>query len=228
MTKREVLISILKLTRGGPVEERLVGKDAGVSAEVLDGVLREIASFGLIWRKRGVVGADRIQRVKIAVHSITLGGDLELACRHLEWNEFEDIVAIAFEVNRYAVRKRFCFKWAGRRWEIDVLGFKEPNIVCVDCKHWRRSWSESAVAKAAGMQLRRVSALSEALPSVREDLGLTAWKRARLIPAVLSLIPAPSKFYGGVPVVPVLQLQNFLSELPAHVYALTFKLTILE
>jgi len=228
LTRRRVLVSVLKLTKNGPVEERLVRKDAGVPAEVLDSLLKEIENLGLIRRRRGAVEASRFQRVKIALHILRLGGDPERACEHLEWDEFEDVTVVAFEINGYAVRKHFRFKWAGRRWEIDVLGCKRPYIVCVDCKHLRKRWAGSTVTKAVEMQMQRVSMLSEALPFLREAAGVTSWKKAYLIPTVLSLLPAPSKFYGGVPVVPILQLQDFLGELPAHLRALAFKLVHLD
>jgi hypothetical protein len=47
------------------------------------------------------------------------------------------------------------------------------------------------------------------------------WRQATLIPVILSLVPGPLKFYNKVPIVPILQLQNFLNELPAHTISLT-------
>ncbi|MFQ5837060.1 MAG: hypothetical protein ACE5HG_04310, partial [Candidatus Bathyarchaeia archaeon] len=59
------------------------------------------------------------------------------------------------------------------------------------------------------------------LVSLRESVGLVNWKEATLVPIVLSLVPSPFKFYNNVPVVPVLQLPNFLNELLAHISSLT-------
>lgn len=139
----------------------------------------------------------------------------------LQWNEFENLAAGAFEANNFTVIKHFRFGWAGRRWEIDILGCKEPMVACVDCKHWRRGWRKSAIIRAVESQVERTQALTEVLPSLHKEVGLANWKRATLVPVVLSLVPGPSKFYTNVPIVPILQLQNFLNELPAHATSLT-------
>jgi len=112
-------------------------------------------------------------------------------------------------------------KWAQRRWEIDVLGCREPLIVCVDCKHRSHGWRESAIRKAAGAQALRTKVLAEALPSLLKEIGLVQWRQATLIPVILSLVPGPSKFYNKVPIVPILQIQNFLNDLPVHITALS-------
>jgi hypothetical protein len=39
-------------------------------------------------------------------------------------------------------------------------------------------------------------------------------------PMILSLIAPREKFYDGIPIVPVLQLQDFLNELPGHLESL--------
>ena len=119
------------------------------------------------------------------------------------------------------VRRRFRFKEADRTWEVDVLGLREPLIVSVDCKHWIRGWRRSALTRAVGSQVERTRALARALPSLRERLELSGWDQARLVPVVLALAPGPLKFHDGVPIVPILQLQDFLNELPAHLTELT-------
>jgi len=62
--------------------------------------------------------------------------------------------------------------------------------------------------------------LAEALSSLQKEINLVQWRQATLIPVVLSLVPGPLKFYKKVPIVPILQIQNFLNELLAHITAL--------
>jgi Holliday junction resolvase-like predicted endonuclease len=219
--ERDLLVSVLKLTRDGPVQRGLVSRDARVPTQVADELLGRLSRAGLVQWEGKAVGASPHQRVRIAVRAIRLGADLEKVCRFLRWNEFENIAAGAFEANSFTVLKHFRFGWAGRRWEIDILGCKEPMVACVDCKHWRRGWRRSAIIRAVESQVERTRALGEALPSLRKEVGLADWKRATLVPVVLSLVPGPFKFYNMVPIVPVLQLQSFLSELPAHAASLT-------
>ncbi|MDH5391173.1 MAG: hypothetical protein OEX10_08495 [Candidatus Bathyarchaeota archaeon] len=219
--ERNILISILKLTKSGPAAKELVARDANVPAQVTDEVLKKFRDAELVKLKDRTIEASSNQRAKIAIHAIKSGADFERVCRVLEWIEFENLAATAFEANNFAVKRRFRFKWAQRRWEIDVLGCREPLIACVDCKHWSHGWRGSAIRKAAEAQALRTKVLAEALPSLQKEIGLVQWRQATLIPVVLSLVPGPLKFYDKVPIVPILQIQNFLNELPAHATALT-------
>jgi len=219
--ERNILISILKLTKSGPAAKELVARDANVPAQVTEEVLKKFRDAELVKLKDRTIEASSNQRAKIAIHAIKSGADFERVCRVLEWIEFENLAATAFEANNFAVKRRFRFKWAQRRWEIDVLGCREPLIACVDCKHWSHCWRWSAIRKAAEAQALRTKFLAEALPSLQKKIGLFQWRQATLIPVVLSLVPGPLKFYNKVPIVPILQIQNFLNELLAHATALT-------
>jgi len=219
--ERNLLISILKLTKTGPVQMELVSRDAHIPAQVADDMLKKLLNMGLIGYKGQLIEMSSNQRARMAVRAVELGADPERVCGVLDWHEFEEIAAKAFEANNFVVKRRFRFKWAGRRWEIDVLGCKEPLVACVDCKHWHRGWQRSAIMRAVEAQVERTQALAEALPSLQEKVGLVDWKKATLVPIVLSLVPSSFKFYNNVPIVPVLQLPNFLKELPAHTISLT-------
>jgi len=218
--ERNLLISVLKLTKTGPIEAKLVGRDAHIPTQVADEVLRKFSDARLIKYVDELIEVSSNQRARMAIHAVKLGADIERVCNVLEWKEFENITATAFEADNYAVKKRFRFKWAGRRWEIDVLGYKNPLVACVDCKQWHRNWRRSAIIKTVELQVERTHALAGALVSLRENIGLVNWKEATLVPIVLSLVPSPFKFYNNVPIVPVLQLPDFLNELLAHINSL--------
>jgi len=143
--ERNLLISILKLTKSGPVSKALVVRDSEIPVQVADEMLKKFCEAGFIQWKGKAIEASSNQRVKIAIHAIKSGADFERVCRVLEWIEFENIAAATFEANNFAVRRRFRFKWAQRRWEIDVLGCREPLITCVDCKHWIHGWRKAAI-----------------------------------------------------------------------------------
>ena len=219
-TERNLLMSVLKLTKTGPIQVKLVSRDAHIPTQVADEVLRKFSDARLIKYVDELIEASPNQRARMAIHAVKLGTDLERVCNVLEWKEFENITATAFEANDYVVKRRFRFKWACRRWEIDVLGCKEPLVACVDCKQWHRNWRRSAIIKTVELQVERTHALAGALVSLRENIGLVNWKEATLVPIVLSLVPSPFKFYNNVPIVPVLQLPDFLNELLAHINSL--------
>lgn len=215
-TERNLLLHVLKLTRGGPARKAQISLKARTPRQITEKHLEKFSQAGLIELQEKTVKASPSQRIRIAVQAIQSGVDFERVCRALEWIEFENLAAVAFEANQFAVKKRFRFTWAGRRWEIDILGYKDPLIVCADCKHWLHGWTRSSIVKAVELQVERTRILAEALPSLSEKISLAGWKEATLIPAIVSLVPGPFKFYNRVPTVPVLQLQNFLEELPAH------------
>ena len=219
--KTDVLISILKLTNIGPAAEEDVAMNAHVPVHVTNNVLKGLREIGLIECENGKIEVSSNQRVKLAIHAINHGTDIERVCKVLEWIEFENFAATAFETNNFAVKRRFRFKASGRRWEIDVLAYSEPIIVCVDCKRWRRGWGNSAITKVAAAQAQRTEALAKAPHPLQRRVGLDGWKKAILFPVILSLFPGPVKFYNKVPVVPILQLQNFLNEFQGHMNELT-------
>lgn len=218
--ERNLLLSILKLTKKAPIEKTLISRDAQIPVQVADDILRDFSKADFVQLRGKVIEASLNQRVKIAIQAIRLGADFESVCNVLEWNEFEKIAATTFEFNHFNIIKGLRFKGAGRRWEVDILGCREPIIACADCKHWHQGWTKSAVIKTIDAQVKRTQALANAVSTLREKIGLADWKEATLIPMVLSLFPAPLKFYGNVPVVPILQLQDFLNELPAHIDSL--------
>jgi len=220
-TERSVIVSVLKLTKTGPIQRELIRKVARVSVQVLDEALRKLLNDGFIRQKRGLVEASSSQRVSMAVQAIKLGADFERICKFLEWSEFESIAAQAFQANGFRVLTNLRFKHAGKRWEIDVLSCREPLIVCVDCKHWQRGWSRAATVKAVEAQVERTRAFADALPNYYQKARLAKWRSATLVPLILSLIHGPFKFYNNVPIVPVLQLQDFINQLPLEITTLT-------
>jgi Holliday junction resolvase-like predicted endonuclease len=218
--ERDLLISLLKLTREGMVSKEIVKKDVKALSENVDDLLRKLQNDGLVYVRKDIVEADSMQRLKLAVKAINLGADTENVSSFLQWKEFESIAAVAFERNGYTVTKNLRFKHAGQRWEIDVLGFREPTAVCVDCKHWHHGMAPSSTKKIVEEQVKRTLALAESLPDPTVKFEFATWDFVKFVPAVLSLVTGRFKFYENVPIVSVLQLQDFLNQLPAYVDSL--------
>jgi Holliday junction resolvase-like predicted endonuclease len=211
-----LLISILKLTRDGPVTHELLKKDARISSQIVEKLLRKMQNDGLIYLQKNIVEANSLQRLKLAVHAIKLGADIENISGFLQWQEFENIAAVALEQNSYNVTRNLRFSHAQRRWEIDIVGCKKPLALCMDCKHWHHGMYPSALKRIVTEQIERTSALAEALPNLVDKVQCASWEYVKLVPAVLSLVTGRFKFYEDVPIVPVLQLQDFLNQLPAY------------
>ncbi len=214
--ERELIISVLKLTKNDAISVGVVTKDAKIPSTIAENLLKKLQNGGLVYLRHKVIEVDSLKRLKLAVHAINLGADLEGVSSFLDWKEFENIAAIAFEWNSYSVKKNLRFRHAGRKWEIDIVGCKKPLVVCADCKHWHHGMYSSAIRRIVEEQVERTSALAESLPKLADKIECSTWSRVKLVPAILSLIKARFKFYDNVPIVPVLQLQDFLSQLPAY------------
>jgi Holliday junction resolvase-like predicted endonuclease len=220
--ERDLIMSILKLTVNGSVSRERINKDAKIASDIALKLLRRLQTDGMVYLSGNNVEADGNSRLKLAVRAVALGADVERISDFLRWQEFEDIAAIALERNGYIAAKNVRFKHAGRRWEIDAVGCKKPLVICIDCKHWHHGMSPSALKKIVENQVERTMALSESLPNISLDIECAKWNKAKFIPAVLALIPGSFKFYDMVPIVPVLQLQDFLNQLPAYTESLKY------
>ena len=220
--ERNLVISLLKLTKEGSVLIENINIDAKIPSTVMLKLLEKLQDENLIYLKSDSVTVDSNSRLKLAVKAASLGADVEQISLLLCWQEFEEIAALALKNNGYTVQKNLRFKHEGKRWEIDVVGCKKPLVICIDCKHWQRAISSSALKRIIDLQKQRTLALADSLPNISLKLECAKWEKAKFIPSVLSLIPSAFKFYDKVPVVPILQLQDFISQLPAYTEELKF------
>jgi len=217
-----LIISLLKLTKKGSVLTESVNNDARIPSATSRKLLEKLQSEGLVYLKQGSVEVENSNRVKLAVKAASLGADVEHISNLLCWQEFEEISAFALKNYGYKVSKNVRFKNAGRRWEIDVVGCKKPLVICVDCKHWQHAITPSALKRIVNSQVERTRAFADSLPNIALKLECVKWTEAKFIPCVLSLMPSSFKFYYDVPIVSVLQLQDFLNQLPVYIESLKY------
>ena len=220
--ERNLIISLLKLTKEGPVLTESVNRDARIPSATARKLLGKLQNEGLVYLKMDSVEVESSMRLKLAVKAASLGADVEHISNLLCWQEFEEIAAFALKNNGYAVANNVRFKHAARKWEIDVVGCKKPLVICIDCKHWQHAIAPSVLKRIVDLQVERTRALVDSLPNISLKLECTKWSNAKFIPSVLSLMPSSFKFYDKVPVVPIFQLQDFLNQLPAYTESLKF------
>jgi hypothetical protein len=216
----EAIISLLKLTREGPVSHERIKQEARMPSSTIMDLLWKLQNDGLINGQGILIEVDSLNRLKLAVQAVQAGADLERVSKLLRWQEFEGIAAYGFERNGYHVFRNVYFKQGERRYEMDIVALQGQLVVCADCKHWKRGLTPSVLNKVAEEQAQRTSAFTEALPSPKIRIDFAPKVPTTFVPAILTLIPASSKFYDDIPVVPVLQLQGFLNELPCHMHSL--------
>ena len=222
MFERDLLISLLKLTKNGSVLLDSIKNDTKTTVSIAREIVEKLHNENILYLNQNEVEIDGFSRLKIAIKAVSIGADVEYVSNMLSWQEFESIAAIALEKNGYKVIKNVRFKHVARKWEIDIVGCSKPLVICIDCKHWRRGAAPSAVRRITEAQVERTRALADALPRLSLSFACTKWGKAKFIPAILTLMPARFKFYDKVPIVPVLQLQDFLSQLPAYTDSLKY------
>lgn len=209
-----MIISLLSLSMDGPVLQKLVNQEARVPSDLGRSLLETLQTDGLVYMDDPFVDIDSMQRVRLATRAVELGADQERVSRFLKWKEFERVGSVALEMHRYAVETNVHFRQNGHRWELDIVGCREPLVVCVDCKHWHRGLHPSRFRKAAEEQAKRTLAFAESLPNPAIVIECSSWKQTKFVPVVLSLMPTSPKFYEGTPIVSILQFQEFLAQLP--------------
>lgn len=220
--ERNLLISVLKLTQNGPTTQESVKLDAQVPLELCSRLTAKLQNENNVYLNGDQIKADTPMRLRIAAKAASLGADIESLSRLLKWQEFEEITSEALNLNGYATMRTMRFSQCGRRWEIDVVGCKKPLVVCVDCKHWSRGLTPSALRKIASDQADRVEALANSLPNVKWNLPCTKWEKAKFVPVILSLGASSTRFCGNIPVVPVLMLQDFINQLSLNIESLEY------
>jgi len=211
-----LLISLLKLAKEEPVLTENVNKDAHIPSSTGRKLLEKLQREGMVNLKQGTVEVQNNCRLKLATKAASLGADIEHISNLLCWQEFEEITAFALKNNGYTVSSNVRFKDTARRWEIDVVGCKKPLVVCIDCKHWQHTIAPSALRRIVDSQTERTKAFADSLPNLALKLECTKWRDAKFIPCILSLLHNSFKFYYNVPIVPILQLQDFLNQMPAY------------
>jgi Holliday junction resolvase-like predicted endonuclease len=222
VVERDLLISLLKLTKDGPALIENVNNDTRLASDISTKLLESLQKQGLVHLKDGFVKIDSNGRLALAIKSVSMGADIERVSTFFSWQEFEEIATLALEKNGYAAVKNVRFKNEGKRWEIDAVGCRKPLVLCVDCKHWRHGLKPSGLRRIVEAQVKRTRALLNTLPALSLKLECTKWKKAKFVPVILSLIPSSFKFYNNVPVVPILQLQDFLLQLPVQIESLKY------
>jgi Holliday junction resolvase-like predicted endonuclease len=208
---RGLLLTLLETTRKrGATTIDDVSRRARIPAGNVRRILKRLGECELIKLDGSVIKADMPQRLKLAVEAIKAGIDVERVARKLDWREFEELVLEALNANNYKTWRHLVFKHKKSRYEIDVIGVKEPLLICVDCKHWKHGWSVTRIALAARKQLERVEAISKEIARLEGKLKIKNFKNVVVMPVILTLADTPWKIHEGVPIVSILRMRSFL------------------
>jgi Holliday junction resolvase-like predicted endonuclease len=213
ITNTALHVALLHETRQGTVCKRdEVVQTSRVCSSVVKESLETLQEAGALTAVGEAIHVTAEQRLRIAEIAVMNGADPEPVARELSWQEFERFASQVLSLEGYVTANHFVFKNCGRRYEIDVLGSKEPMVLCVDCKHWHYGWAPSKVKAAANSQLLRAQSLSEVFTFYGKKHKIAGWRSVRLLPIVLTLADLSPKLMEGVPVVSAFRLRDFLCQ----------------
>ena len=211
---RDFLIGLLESTVGRtrvPVSDLF--ESIRESTELIRRNIEACEKWGLLKRVDNWVEINSEQRLMLAMEALKANADVGRVCRGLDWREFEELALRALEANDFSAIKHLVFKHDGHRYEIDLVGAKEPLLMCADCKHWNWGLRRSRIQKAARRQFERMQSLADEMPRLSDRLGIAAWRRAIILPTVITLSDTTRGLCEGIPIVPILRLKSFLKEL---------------
>jgi len=127
--------------------------------------------------------------------------DLESVSDESVWQNFERLAAFIFEKNEFATKVNTVKTLNRTRRQYDVIARKRDRTVLVECKKWAGSRYRLSALKRAVLQHKERTAFYETV--MQEDA----------VPIIVTLIEEEILVFEGVPLVPVLRLDSFISEL---------------
>lgn len=129
------------------------------------------------------------------------------------WRDFEQLCSRILEKLGFQTITNVRFKIESSVRELDVLAFREPRVLAMDCKKWVRR-RESSLKSAARAHKERCMHFARSLVNLREVLLIVSrWREAKLYPVVVDIHETATKVFEGVPIVPFRKLISFVNEL---------------
>ena len=130
--------------------------------------------------------------------------DLEIVSEAIIWQNFERLAAFIFEKNEFEVAINTVKTWNRKRRQYDVISRKSNQTFLVECKKWAGSRYRLSALRKAIEQHKERTTFYEGI--MNEDA----------IPLVVTLVEEEIHMYAGVPIVPILKLNSFISELDTY------------
>ena len=136
-------------------------------------------------------------KIKAAFLIIENGGQIEQVSEHLDWKDFECLVAQILEEKGFATIKNMIL--TKPRMEIDVVGINHGIAMLIDCKHWKKL-SQSSLNTIVEKQIKRVKHY------------VSKTNEAIAVPIIVTLYHEQINFINRVPIVPIQQFSSFIDE----------------
>ena len=136
-------------------------------------------------------------KIKAAFLIIENGAQIEQVSEHLDWKDFEGLVAQILEEKGLATMRNMIL--TKPRMEIDVVGINHGIAMLIDCKHWKKL-SQSTLNTIVEKQIKRVKHY------------VSKTNEAIAVPVIVTLYQEQISFIDKVPIVPIQQFSSFVDE----------------
>lgn len=161
------------------------------------------AAISEVRTQLGLRSLAEIEDTAAAVALCSLGERPEAVSKLLSWREFEIFVSHLMAVWGYQVRWNVHLKRP--RAQVDLVASGPSMVLSVDCKHWKRGLSPSALRTFAKAQIQRSELLRKQSTDPRP-----------IASAILAFADAPGSFVDGVAFVPICALRDFLAGIESY------------
>ena len=224
---RPLLIRLLELTNGEPVEVKKIRGSLRITSEAFEALLQQLVDEALVTKRGESISLSLEQRLNVAMNAVKMGADPEVISGRLSWLEFEELSAKVFEANEFRALRRFRFTAEGRRWEIDLLAVRAPYLVCGECKHWGKGMGNKTARRIIETHLEKTEVFAKHIEDLRGRIGILGWSKAIIVPMTLTLSKTPMEIYRRMPSVSVISLPSFISEFDGQLERLAnFKVSL--
>jgi len=213
---RSTLLALLEIREGQTARVEALSEKTQVSLPLLERNLKRICQNGFVTIQGRELRVTSSQRLNLLLTSLQMGIDVEEVCKAAGWQEFEQLVEMVLQEEKYVTCRHFRFAHVGRRHEVDVVAIRKPVLLSVECKRWKKSWQYSGIREIIVSHLLRTQSLSEILSEHREKLSLRNWRTVEVLPIILMLGETPISVEKGVPIIPIHRFRDFLVEFEGH------------
>ena len=211
-----LLLTIIRHVTLNSVDPQKIAEETHIPINIVIRNIHDLSENDLLTFTNDTFTATFDQRIQLAIYAIQERIDIEKVCRAIGWREFEDLVIVILEQNDFQTMKHVRFKSPLRRYEIDILAFRNSLLLSIDCKRWKRSWQKTATIRMIHAQVERTQALIQSFSTIKTVFKIPDLKKIGFIPLIVTLSETPYQIYEKIAVVPIFHLQNFLEEMNIH------------
>jgi len=167
------------------------------------GLLSEMENEGFARRSGGSVELSAGSRVPMVVEAIKRGASLSTV-EYLSPSEFEDFVSRLLVAQSFAVKTRMRLRSPSGGSEIDVVGWKTPRALYVDCKRWPRRTVYATPCRKQAERVRKWGAIALRRMGAKD--------RAKGFPIVVTVVPGVERVVEECIVVGADKLSSAISK----------------